>query len=333
MPATKGSIVPASYASVVPATKGSKQPDKLKFKKGFYMTKEKSRALLMLILSMVIFGTVGIFRRWIPLPSGLLSFSRGVIGAAVLCVPALITRKKSEPGVIKKNLPLLLVSGALIGVNWILLFEAYNHTTVSVATLCYYMAPVFIIAASPIVLREKLTLKKICCLLAAVFGMLLVSGVFGDTAGASLQGVLFGLGAAALYASVILINKKLTDVPAATRTVIQIGTAALAVLPYVLLTDGLDYSVLDGRGVALLLLMGAVHSGVAYLLYFGALPHLSAQTAAIFSYIDPVVALMLSAVLLHENMGLLGVIGAALILGAALISEIEIKFKKNKNNA
>ncbi len=297
------------------------------------MTNEKPRALFMLILSMVIFGTVGIFRRWIPLPSGLLAFSRGVIGAAVLCVPAMLTRKKSEPGVVKRNLPLLLLSGALIGVNWILLFEAYNHATVSVATLCYYMAPVFIIAASPIVLGEKLTVKKICCLLAAVFGMLLVSGVFGNTAGASAKGVLFGLGAAALYASVILLNKRLSGVPATVRTAVQIGAAAAAVLPYVLLTDGLDYSALDGKGVALLLLMGAVHSGLAYLLYFDALPHLSAQTAAIFSYIDPVVALLLSAVLLNEKMGVAGVIGAVLILGAALLSEIKINLKKNKNNA
>ena len=289
------------------------------------MSKEKLRALLMLTLSMVIFGTVGIFRRWIPLSSGLLAFSRGAIGAAVLSVPAILTRKKSEPGAVKKNLPMLLLSGALIGVNWILLFEAYNHTTVSVATLCYYMAPVFIIAASPLVLREKLTAKKLCCLLAAVFGMLLVSGVFGNTAGPSVKGVLFGLGAAALYASVILLNKRLTDVPAAVRTAVQIGAAAAAVLPYALLTDGLDYSVLDSKGAMLLLLMGAVHSGLAYLLYFGALPNLSAQTAAIFSYIDPVVAVLLAWPLLGQKMSFTEILGAILILGAALISEIRRK--------
>ena len=298
------------------------------------MKTNKFSALFMLILSMVIFGTVGIFRRWIPLPSGTLAFYRGVIGAAVLSIPAIITRKKSEPGVIKKNLPLLLVSGALIGINWILLFEAYNHTTVSVATLCYYMAPVFIIAASPMVLGEKPELKKIFCLIVAVFGMLLVSGVIGTSdATGSPKGIFFGLAAAALYANVILINKKLTDVPAAARTVIQIGTAALAVLPYVLFTDGFAYPALGAGGILLLLLMGAVHSGIAYLLYFAALPRLNVQTAAIFSYIDPVSALVLSAVLLHENIGVTGAIGAVLILGAALVSEVKINFKKNKNNA
>jgi RarD protein len=290
--------------------------------------------MLMLVSSMVIFGTVGIFRAWIPLPSGLLAFSRGVIGALVLSVPAVVQRKKTEGGNVKKRLPLLLISGAMIGVNWILLFEAYRYTSVSTATLCYYMAPVFVIAASPLVLREKLTAKKALCLLCAVAGMLLVSGVLGESEGRpSAKGVFFGLGAAALYAGVILINKRLTDVPATVRTPVQIGAAALAALPYVLLTDGMDYSTLDIKSLLLLLFMGAVHTGAAYLLYFAAIPDLSAQTAAIFSYIDPVTALLLSAVLLHENIGVSGAVGAALILGAALFSEIEIKIKKNKKKA
>ncbi len=295
------------------------------------MLRTRLRPMLMLICSMVIFGTVGIFRAWIPLPSGLLAFSRGVIGAAVLSVPAILQRKKTDGASVKKRLPLLLISGAMIGVNWILLFEAYRYTSVSTATLCYYMAPVFVIAASPLVLREKLTAKKTVCLLCAVAGMLPVSGVLGESESRpSVKGVLFGLGAAALYAGVILINKRLTDVPATVRTPVQIGAAALAALPYVLLTDGMEYSVLDAKGLLLLLFMGAVHTGAAYLLYFAAIPHLSAQTAAIFSYVDPVTALLLSAVLLHEKIGFYGLIGAALILGAALLSELEINFKKNK---
>lgn len=298
------------------------------------MSRSRFRPMLMLVSSMVIFGTVGIFRAWIPLPSGLLAFSRGVIGALVLSVPAVVQRKKTVGGNVKKRLPLLLISGAMIGVNWILLFEAYRYTSVSTATLCYYMAPVFVIAASPLVLREKLTVKKALCLLCAVAGMLLVSGVLGESEGRpSAKGVLFGLGAAALYAGVILINKRLTDVPATVRTPVQIGAAALAALPYVLLTDGMDYSALDMKSLLLLLFMGAVHTGAAYLLYFAAIPDLSAQTAAIFSYIDPVTALLLSAVLLHENIGVTGAVGAALILGAALFSEIEIKIKKNIKKA
>ena len=298
------------------------------------MLRSRFRPMLMLVSSMVIFGTVGIFRAWIPLPSGLLAFSRGVIGALVLSVPAVVQRKKTMGGNVKKRLPLLLISGAMIGVNWILLFEAYRYTSVSTATLCYYMAPVFVIAASPLVLREKLTAKKALCLLCAVAGMLPVSGVLGESEGRpSAKGVLFGLGAAALYAGVILINKRLTDVPATVRTPVQIGAAALAALPYVLLTDGMDYSALDIKSLLLLLFMGAVHTGAAYLLYFAAIPDLSAQTAAIFSYIDPVTALLLSAVLLHENIGVSGAVGAVLILGAALFSEIEIKIKKNKKKA
>ena len=289
------------------------------------MKKNSKSALAMLIASMAIFGTIGIFRRYIPVSSSLLAFLRGAIGAAVLAVPAVCSKSKGKRSSIKKNLPLLLVSGALIGINWILLFEAYNYTTVSTATLCYYMAPVFIIAASPLVLGERLRAKKIICLVCAVIGMGLVSGVFSGTARASLRGVLFGLGAAALYASVILLNKKLKNISGVVRTPVQIGMAAVTVLPYVLLTGGFDFSGCRKESFLMILLVGVVHTGVAYLLYFGSLPHLSAQTAAIFSYIDPVVALLLSAVVLHENLGLAGLAGAVLILGAAVVSEVKIK--------
>ncbi len=280
---------------------------------------------------MAIFGTIGLLRVSLPVSSGFLACFRGISGMLVLLLP-LLTKKEKQPirsATYKKALPLLLFSGALIGVNWILLFEAYRFTTVAKATLSYYMAPVFIVLASPIVLREKLRLKQMICVLAAVAGMIPVSGVLNGEKGSSdLSGVLLGLAAAALYAGVVLLNKRLSSFPPLQKTAIQLGAAGFAVLPYALLSGGFPTEKLTAANWALLLVAGVVHTGAAYLLYFAAIPHLSAQTAAVFSYIDPAVAILLSVFLLKEPLNVWGWIGAALILGATLLSGLEPTRKK-----
>ena len=163
----------------------------------------KSR--LSVIAAMVIFGTIGIFRKYIDLPSSGLAVARGLIGAAFLLLVVLITGKKLDKAAIKSNLWLLLVSGAFIGINWMLLFESYRYTTVATATLCYYLAPVFVVLLSPLVLKERLSLIKGICAAVAVLGMVFVSGVFeGGLDLSRLPGILFGVGAAAFYAAVIL---------------------------------------------------------------------------------------------------------------------------------
>ncbi len=275
-----------------------------------------------LTLSMIIFGTIGIFRRLIPLSSGLVAMSRGLIGVLFLLLVMRLRGDGMDRAAVRRKLPLLCLSGAAIGVNWILLFEAYNYTSVATATLCYYLAPMFVILASPLVLREKLTLRKLACVSAALLGMVFVSGVLEASGGAGLKGVLLGLGAAVLYASVVLMNKQLGDVPAYDRTIVQLGSSAAVLLPYVLLVEEVSIEAFTPGVIALLLVVGIVHTGIAYALYFGSLMQLKAQTAAILSYIDPVVAVLLSALVLREHMSLLSGLGAVLVLGAAVISEL-----------
>lgn len=275
-------------------------------------------------LSMVIFGTIGVFRRNITVSSPALAFLRGVIGTVFLFSYAAVRRKFSGDRLTKPVLALLIFSGALIGLNWVLLFEAYRYTSVAVATLCYYMQPTIVIMLSPLLFREKLTPTKLVCAAAAVIGMVLVSGVTG-AAGAetgNAKGVLLGLGAAALYATVVIINKKMPQVDAYKKTVAQLASAALVLLPYLAVTGNLGVSGAGARDIVLILIMGIVHTGLAYLLYFGGMDGLKAQTIAIFSYIDPVTALILSAVILGEPLGLSGVVGAVLILGATAVSEL-----------
>jgi len=222
------------------------------------------------------------------------------------------------------------VSGAFIGFNWILLFEAYRYTTVATATLCYYLAPVFVILASPILFGERLTLWKMLCVAGALVGMVCVSGVLevGVSGAGEMLGILFGVGAAVLYAGAVLMNKKLTQVPGFDRTIVQLGAAALALLPYVLLTQRgtqMNWSV---SVVVLLLIMGIVHTGIAYALYFGAIKELPAQTSALLSYIDPVSAILLSAVFLNEWPTFWSGVGAVLVLGATLLSEMPIERRR-----
>lgn len=286
-------------------------------------------ATFKLTLSMVIFGTIGVFRRYIPLPSSLVAMSRGLIGMLFLLLVMLLRRGGMNRTAVRRKLGLLCLSGAAIGVNWILLFEAYNYTSVATATLCYYLAPMFVILASPLVVGERLTAKKLICVLAALLGMVFVSGVLETGGGSSdLKGVLLGLGAAVLYASVVLMNKQLGDVPAYDRTIVQLGSSAAVLLPYVLLTEDMGALTFTPGTIGLLLVVGIVHTGIAYALYFGSLMQLKAQTAAILSYIDPVVAVLLSALVLREHMSLLSGLGAVLVLGAAVVSELPSRRKK-----
>ena len=290
-----------------------------------------NKAKLELIASMFIFGTIGIFVRHIPLPSSVIALVRGFVGAFFVLLFVYLKKSRPDKAAIRKNFRMLALSGAFIGVNWILLFESYHYTTVATATLCYYMQPIFVIMASPFLLKERLTVKKVLCVAVALLGMVFVSGVLqtGIPALSEAKGILYGLGAAFFYATVVLMNKKITDINAYDKTIMQLGMGALVLTPYVLLTQDMGTAVLSMTPAlwVLLLFVGLVHTGVAYVLYFDGLKDLKAQTAAIFSYIDPIVAIILSALLLQENMGLFGVIGAVLVLGSTFVSELPEKEK------
>jgi RarD protein len=289
---------------------------------------ETTKARISLISAMLIFGTVGIFRRYIPLSSGVIAFVRGVVGTLFLTGVMALKRQKQDGAAIKKNAVLLLVSGALIGFNWMLLFEAYNYTSVATATLAYYMSPVFVVLASPFLLKERMTAKKGICVATSVVGMLLVSGVFSQEGTGDFRGILLGLGAALLYASVVLINKKITNISAYDKTVVQLAAAAAVMVPYLLLTEDFAAMSLTPLAGVLLLVMGIVHTGAAYALYFGSFDKLSAQTVAVFGYLDPVAAVILSALILRESMDAPQIFGAVLILAAAVAGDIT--WKKTK---
>ena len=287
------------------------------------MNRETVKSYASLISSMLIFGTIGIFRRYIPLSSAMLAFFRGLLGSAFLLILVLAKRGKLKR-IDSKKLLLLAITGAIIGVNWMLLFEAYNYTSVAVATMCYYMQPTIVILLSPLVFREKLTFKKLLCAIAAIVGMVFVSGVADGTEfqPQDIKGILFGFGAAVCYSAAVVLNKKVTVDDVYERTIIQLASAAIILIPYLLLTENVSEIELSGFAVGMVLLVGIVHTGIAYALYFGSMKNLKAQSIAVMSYIDPASALIFSAVFLNEKLSVFGIIGAALIIGSALVSEV-----------
>ena len=285
--------------------------------------KEK-RSMVMLIASMAIWGSLGLFRRSIPLPSSVLAFVRGVAGSLFLILFVKARGGRVNAGMTRKQIAWFGTAGAIMAFNWILLFDAYNYTSVAVATLCYYMMPVFVTLASALLFGEKLTARKLLCVAVCVAGMLLVTGVAeGDApTGSEIRGIVMGLAAAVLYSTVVLMNKKMPGMDAYEKTIVQLIGAAVIMVPYILVTEDVTALSLDGRGALMLFIVAAVHTGIAYALYFGCMDDLKAQTVAIFSYVDPIVAVLLSAFVLGEPLSALGVLGVVLVLGAAVVSEL-----------
>ena len=280
-------------------------------------------ARVQFIAAVTIFGTLAPFVRNIPLPSAELALYRAVMAAALLGGCLLFSGRRIDWHALRHELALLLLSGAAMGVNWILLFEAYRHTTVSAATLSYYFAPVLVTAACPILFRERLTKRQGVCFVFATLGLVLVIGVDGlQGGGTDVLGVLFGLGAAAFYAAVIVLNKLIRSVAGLERTLLQFLAAILILIPYVAVTGGVSLGGMDGRGWVCLLIVGFFHTGVTYWMYFSSMRALPGQEVALLSYIDPLVAVILSVTVLGEFMTALQCLGGAMILGFTLWSEL-----------
>lgn len=276
-----------------------------------------------LITAMLIFGSIGIFVKNINMPSSEIAFLRGVIGSLFLLGFGLFVQQKSSLKSVKDNGKLLILSGLAIGLNWIFLFQAYKYTSIANATLCYYFAPIFVMILAPFILKEKLTALKLGCIFAAMIGLFLIVNTEGNMGSPfnHVVGILYGLSAAVLYASVILMNKFIKNLPSQETTVVQLGVAALVLLPYVIMKDNINFSDISLYSGFLILILGIIHTGIAYYLYFSAVKELKGQTIAVLSYIDPISAVIFAAIFLGENMSFVQMAGGVLILSSTFLSE------------
>ncbi|MCH1624378.1 DMT family transporter [Ferdinandcohnia quinoae] len=280
------------------------------------------------IVVMLIFGSIGLFVKNINLSSSEIALFRGGIGSLFLIGASFFLKQKITFKTSKRNIVLLLLSGVLLGFNWIFLFESYRYTTISNATLSYYFAPVFVMILAPLLLKEKWTRKKGLSILLAFIGLSLVVNPSAETLSGSFNhpvGISYGLAAASLYASVILINKFIKKLSDLETTIMQLLVATIVLLPYVLITAEPHYSDMEFQTISLLLIVGIIHTGLAYLLYFSVMKKLKGQTIAVLSYIDPISAVLMAAIILNESMSFIQIIGGILILGSTLLSELNWK--------
>lgn len=286
---------------------------------------------LKMVCAMMVFGTIGIFVKNIPLSSGEIALFRAVIAMLAIIAYQLLSGRKVKIPSSKKDGLLLLLSGAAVGFNWIFLFEAYHYTSVSIATLSYYFAPVIVMIVSPILFKEKLTMKQMICFIMSTVGLVLIIGVGGlEKSPTNLIGIGLGLSAAVLYAMVILLNKFIKKVDGVDRTLMQFLAAIIVLVPYLYMTSGIHIGNIGGIGLLNLLIVGIIHTGIMYCMYFSSLKQLKGQEAAILGYIDPLVAIIVSVSLLGESIDFTQIIGGILILGFTLLNEVNIQSFKKK---
>ncbi len=276
---------------------------------------------------MVIFSTIGVFVSPLSAPSSLIAFFRAFFGTLVTFLVIALTGRRFNKKLFWQNARYLIPSGIALGANWVLLFEGYKLTGVATATLTYYLAPAFVILASPFVLKERISVKKVICATVALLGMIPVSDVLNPDSRVNFKGILLSLAAALLYASIVLLNKKVKKLSGIETTATQLGISAVVVGFYVFVAVPHTELILDLKTLGILVLLGVVHTGLAYLLYFSSVRHISAQTAALLSYIDPAGALLLSYTVLGEKFSLSGFFGIVLILVSLIVSEISFKKK------
>lgn len=276
-----------------------------------------------LIISMLIWGSIGIFVRYINFTSSQIALVRAILGSIFLIIFSMISKESLSKEKIKSNLLVLICCGICLGFNWIFLFQAYHYTTVSTATICYYLAPIIVMFLSPFLLKEKLNSVKVCCIVAAMIGMLCIVGIDKSSIGENnMVGILYGLSAACFYTGVVILNKFLKGISGRDSAIVQLSVSAIFLLPYVIFTQKISLIGVSSQSIILLLVLGVVHTGIAYLLYFTVIQKIESQTVAIYSYVDPISAIFMSAIILNESMSLLQIIGGLLILGSTFISEV-----------
>ncbi|WP_088835149.1 DMT family transporter [Paenibacillus tyrfis] len=277
---------------------------------------------LYFILSMIIFGAVGVFAKYIELSSSEIALFLSLIGGLFLLVVFVWTKQKVSWRKVKKNAVALIMASAALSGNWIFLFQAYKETTIANAALSYYFAPVLVIFLSPIVLKEKLSLKKVACVGIALLGLffILQSGKV-EEAGHHLLGIGYGLVAAGFYAGLTLVNKFIRDLKGLTNTLLQLALSTAMLLPFVLFTNGFGFFTMARDSIVLMLVLGIFHGGVGFYLFFSSMKGLKGQSIAVLSYIDPLTSLLISALIVGERMTSQQLLGAFLLLGSTWISE------------
>ncbi|KDR96722.1 rarD protein [Peptoclostridium litorale DSM 5388] len=277
---------------------------------------------------MLVWGSIGVFVRGIELPSIGIALLRAVSASAFLGIVGIWLMGDESVHTIKKNIKLLIFSGIAMGFNWFFLFQAYKYTTISNATLSYYFAPVFITLLSPIFLREKLTFSKLFYVLCAMAGLyMILSSQPSSLPNMNFNhplGIGYGLSGALMYAAIVLMNKNMKGSTGFETTLVQLSIASLVILPVALASTGITpFLSMSSKSWILMMTLGIVHTGIAYINFFSSIRDIDGPSIAILSYIDPISAVVIASLFLGESMSPLQMIGGAFILASTFFSQFD----------
>ncbi len=281
-----------------------------------------SKSVLGYIASMVIYGTISIFVKNIAVSPGEIALWRVVIALIAILLFKLIRHERIEFKQAKSDFPLLALSGLAIAGAWILFFGSFDFTSVSMATMCSYFSPTLLMVFTPLIFKEKITLRQWLYFLMASLGLVLTIGAKLHGSEGELKGIVFALSSAFCYAFVVIVNKQVKSISGIDKTIFQFAAAALVLAVYVSFTSGFHVAELSSKGFINLAILGLVHTGFTYCLYFSVLENLSGQKVAILGYIDPFVAAIVSVVLLKEGFTVWQLIGGIMIIGFTLLNEL-----------
>ncbi|MDU9389255.1 DMT family transporter [Pseudomonas sp. zfem002] len=274
------------------------------------------RGSLEMIGAMLISGTIG----WFVLVSGQpvldVVFWRCLFGAATLlliCAAMGFLR----PGLLTRTTFLLAVlSGVAIVGNWVLLFASYSRASIAIGTAVYNVQPFMLVGLAALFLGEKITVPKLFWLAVSFAGMLAIvnaHGSQGESGDAYLLGIALALGAAFLYAVAALIIKRLSGTPPHLIALIQVCTGVLLLAPFANL-GGLPTTQAE---LGSLVTLGIVHTGLMYVLLYGAIQKLPTALTGALSFIYPIAAIAVDWVAFGHRLEALQWLGVVAILLAA----------------
>lgn len=283
-----------------------------------------------LILIYATYGTIGTVTYFIPLSSSAIVFYRALLGGLFIIFLTCMRGASINIKSMKENLPILILTGFFMGLNWVFQFEAFRVSTVAIGTVCYNTMPIFLLIIASIMFKEKITFKSIICIIVASIGVVLVSNVINTGIRSNeVLGCFYGILGAIFYALIVTYNKKLNQIETHDKVIFQFLFSAFIMFVYVML--GKDDSLFFNQGISqkdltigilCLLLLCFFHTGFCYVHYFNAVSRLKAETVAILTYIDPVVALFLSYFVLREQATGLQILGAMLILISMFVNNL-----------
>jgi RarD protein len=199
--------------------------------------------------------------------------------------------------------------------NVLLYFGAMQKTSVAVAVLSHYLAPVFVALLAPLVLSEPRRAGTWSAVGVALLGLVLLLGPTRDGGSAPILGATLGACSALLFAGAMMSMKRLGSWFTASQILCLHYPVALLIF-FFFIPQG-ELASLGAKSWTLLILCGLIPGTAGGLLFVEGMRRLPASRAGILTLIEPLVAVLIGALAWHERPGLMAFFGGSIVLLAA----------------